>query len=328
MNTFNERFLSTLKQTEISNWIEINVIRRIGFVFALFFNKLGIHPNTITILSMIIGAGSAYFFASGSWYYVGTTGLIMNMVGVVMLLFADLLDNTDGQLARLSGKKSRIGRILDGMAGFVWAIPIYLALAWRIYQHHDIEFGWLGIENNETNSIIFGIIVLILVFYSGFACHGGQQRVSDYYVQAHLFFMNASNGHDLETSKDVQDMLSKLTKDSPWYERLFMKSYVGYTQKQEKATPKFQLLLATLRAKYGDINNIPDTLRQEMRVESLRCMRYDYIGFMYRAITLSLLSIADIPLIHFIFEVVVLGLCTRYLICIHEKMCEHFTSRL
>ena len=140
--------------------------------------------------------------------------------------------------------------------------------------------------------------------------------------------MNASNGNDLETSKDVQRMLGKLTKDSPWYERLFMKIYVAYTQKQEKATPKFQLLLATLRAKYGDINNIPDKIRQEMRVESLKCMRYDYIGFMYRAITMSLLSIADIPFIHFIIEVVVLGLCTRYLIYIHEKMCERFTTCL
>ena len=184
--SMNEQFLASMKSTEVCSWFELNVMRRTGFYLAWFANKLGIHPNAVTILSMILGAGSTYFYMSGSWYYGygeqgdKLMGVAFNVIAIGMLFWADVLDNTDGQLARLSGKRSRVGRILDGAAGFVWMIPIYLGLAWRIYQHHSMEFGWFGIDHpTPTLSAIYGIAVLVLVFYSGFAGCGGQQRVGD-----------------------------------------------------------------------------------------------------------------------------------------------------
>ena len=66
---------------------------------------------------MIIGAGSAYLFAQGCFYYDGMHGLLVNIIAIALLCIADILDCTDGQLARLTGKKSPLGRILDGVAG-------------------------------------------------------------------------------------------------------------------------------------------------------------------------------------------------------------------
>ena len=116
---------------------------------------------------MVFGAASCFFFAHGSYHYESWAGLLLNLVGILLLMVGDILDCTDGQLARISGKKSRMGRILDGVAGFAWFTPIYLALIWRLYQHHDIEFGWLGIEDTPTNAIIATIVVFALAAYSG-----------------------------------------------------------------------------------------------------------------------------------------------------------------
>ena len=127
--------------------------------------------------------GSAFFFAQGSFYYEGVEGLLYNLFGIFLLMWADFFDCTDGQLARLTGKKSRLGRILDGTAGFVWFIPIYLVLVWRFYQHHEIEFGWLGIEDTPENTLIATVIVFILGNISGFLGMGGQTRLADYYIQ-------------------------------------------------------------------------------------------------------------------------------------------------
>ena len=177
----NEQYFQTLKSAETEDWLDFHVIRPFCFQLARFFAKFDVNPNTITIWSMFIGAGSAYFFAQGCYHYGGVEGLLYNLFGIFLLMWADFFDCTDGQLARMTGKKSRLGRILDGTAGFVWFIPIYLALVWRFYQHHEIEFGWLGIEDTPENTMIATIVVLILGNISGFLGMGGQTRLADYY---------------------------------------------------------------------------------------------------------------------------------------------------
>ena len=108
----NEQYFQTLKSAETEDWLDFHVIRPFCFQLARFFAKFDINPNTITIWSMFIGAGSAYFFAQGCYHYGGVEGLLYNLFGIFMLMWADFFDCTDGQLARMTGKKSRLGRIL------------------------------------------------------------------------------------------------------------------------------------------------------------------------------------------------------------------------
>ena len=88
----NEKIQKTLKSSETEDWLDLHVVRPLCYYLAVFFAKFDIHPNTVTIWSMIIGAASALLFAQGCFYYGGTTGLVYNVVAVVMLCIADLLD--------------------------------------------------------------------------------------------------------------------------------------------------------------------------------------------------------------------------------------------
>jgi phosphatidylglycerophosphate synthase len=127
----NEKIYQSMKSVETEDWLDLHVIRPLCYYCAKGFAYFDIHPNTVTILSMFIGAGSCVFFAHGSHYYEGVAGVVLNLVAILLLMVADILDCTDGQLARMTGKKSKVGRILDGMAGFVWFTPIYFAIVWR-----------------------------------------------------------------------------------------------------------------------------------------------------------------------------------------------------
>ena len=118
----NEKIQQTLKSSETEDWLDLHVVRPLCYYCALAFARFDIHPNTVTIMSMIVGAGSAILFAQGCFYYNGTHGLLVNLVAIALLCVADILDCTDGQLARMTGKKSPMGRILDGVAGFVWFV--------------------------------------------------------------------------------------------------------------------------------------------------------------------------------------------------------------
>ena len=261
----NEEFNKTLKSAETEDWLDLHVVRPFCYWWAVLFAKFDIHPNTVTIWSMIIGAAAAIFFGCGSWYYSGTWGLWMNIIAILLLCLADIFDCTDGQLARMTGKKSRLGRILDGVAGFVWFLPIYHALVYRFFLHHDIEFAWLGIENNETNTWIATLVAWALGWISGLAA---QQRLADYYIQVHLFFLKGEKGSELDNSRQQQETYDKMTKDTPLVERVFQKSYIDYTKKQENKTPEFQRLMAKLREKYGSTDNIPQELYVNHRHET------------------------------------------------------------
>ena len=324
-----KNFKATLKSSETEDWIDLHIIRPFCYYLAVAFNKFDIHPNTVTIWSMVIGAASALFFGCGSFYYSGWWGFGMNLVAILLLMVADVFDCTDGQLARLSGKKSRLGRILDGVAGFAWFTPIYVALVWRFYLHHDLEFSWLGIEDTPQNAVIATAVVFVLGVVSGVAGLAGQQRLADYYIQVHLFFLKGEKGSELDNSVRQQEIYDQMDQSTPFVERYFQKSYIDYTRKQEKATPQFQHLLARLREKYGSLDAIPEEVRQEFLRNSRPVITWNgLLTFNFRESWLFLFCLLDIPVCNFLFEIFAMGLLYWYVNHRHEAFCKRIASSL
>ena len=332
----NEKYRATLKSAETEDWLDLHVIRPFCYYCAVFFAKFDIHPNTVTIWSIIIGAASAWFFAQGSFVYGDnahgdtTLGLVYNILAVILLMIADVLDCTDGQLARMTGKKSRMGRILDGVAGFAWFIPIYHVLVYRFYLHHDIEFSLLGIADTEQNVWIATAVVYALGLIAGIAGLAGQQRLADYYIQIHLFFLKGEKGAELDNSKRQQEIYDQMTPEThSAVERYFQKSYIDYTKKQEKVTPQFQRLMARLREKFGSTDNIPAEVREEFRQKSLPVIFWNgLLTFNFRETWLFLFCLLDVPVAHFVFEIVAMGLLYKYVNHRHETFCRQMADSL
>ena len=67
MNKLRQKMMSSLKSSETEDWLDYRVVRPLSYLWALLFEKLDIHPNTVTIMSMIIGAGSTYFYMQPSF---------------------------------------------------------------------------------------------------------------------------------------------------------------------------------------------------------------------------------------------------------------------
>ena len=178
MSKFKALLQASFKSNDTEEWLDVHFTRPIGLVFALFWNKLGVHPNAITILSIFLGVGAGCMF-----YY---EDVAHNVMGVVLLMLANFCDSTDGQMARLTGKKTLIGRMLDGFSGDVWFFAIYVAIALRLY-HQNLPFthepwGWLG---------------WVLCCVAGFLMHAPQSSLADYYRQIHLFFLKGKAGSEL-----------------------------------------------------------------------------------------------------------------------------------
>ncbi len=325
----NENINKTLKSAETEDWLDLHVVRPFCYYWALLFAKLDIHPNTVTIMSMFIGAGSTFFFACASYYYAGLWGLAMNVIAILMLCLADIFDCTDGQLARMTGKKSRLGRILDGAAGFTWFVPIYHGLVYRFYMHHDLEFQWLGIDNTPENALIATAIVYALGIISGIMGLAGQQRLADYYIQIHLFFLKGEKGSELDNSQRQQEIYDQMDASTPKAERIFQKSYIDYTRKQEAATPQFQRLMKRLREKYGTLDNIPESVRKDFHDSSLPVIKWNgLLTFNFRSFWLFLFCLLDVPAMNFVWEIVAMGLLACYVNHRHESFCKRIADGL
>ena len=325
----NEKVSSTLKSSETEDWLDYHVVRPFSYLWACLFAKMDIHPNTVTIWSMIIGAGSCLLFAHGCYYYEGMEGLVYNLIAMALLCFADVLDCTDGQLARMTGKKSPLGRILDGAAGFVWFIPIYLGLVYRFYLHHDLEFGWLGIENTPENTMIATGIVLVLSLISGFVGLSGQQRLADYYIQIHLFFLKGEKGSELDNSARQQEIYNQMPWKNNLIYKLFQKSYVGYTQKQESATPEFQKMMKLMKEKYGTVDQMPETLRREFHNQSLSLIKINgLLTFNFRTAWFFLFCLLDVPVMNFLFEIICMSLLAWYVNHRYEMLSRRIAQKM
>lgn len=161
---------ATLKSADTEEWIDLLFYRPVGYRWALLFHKMGVTPNAITIASIFLGVAAGILF-----YY---NDLLLNVIGMCLLVWANMYDSADGQLARMTGQKSEIGRILDGVSGDFWFISIYAAICLRLTPEWSY---WIWILAAVTG-----------------LCHSKQAAMADYYRNIHLFFLKGKSGSELD----------------------------------------------------------------------------------------------------------------------------------
>lgn len=294
---------ATLKSAETEGPFELYVTRTPGYLWACLFKRAGIHPVTVTLMSIIIGAASGWFFYSEE--------LCMNLIGMGLLIWANWYDCADGQLARMTNKRTLIGRILDGFCGDVWFFFIYLFLCLRLQGHH---IPFTGVK--------WGIWIWLLGAWSGLRCHGRQCAIGDYYRNIHLYFLLGPKKAELDSSASIKEEMRQLKwNSSEWFHKLYLYFYARYTASQEAQVRNFGLMMQKLREKYGDA--LPQSLRDEFCKGSRPLMPLtNILTFDTRVIVLFLSIGLGVPWVYFVFESTVLELVRFYTIRRHEDICK------
>ena len=303
--TFNKKGIeASYKSMDTEEFLDIHFNRPIGYLWALFFQRLDVHPNVVTILSFFLGIGAGVMF-----YY---PDLLHSIIGSGLLMWANHFDSCDGQLARLTGKKTLWGRMLDGLAGDVWFVAIYMALCLRL-QDDAMPLGLCG-------GVEWGWRIWLLGASAGLLCHTRQCALADYYRNIHLFYLKGNEGSELDNSRQQRENFRRLPwKGNVWW-KLFLFFYGRYTHGQERVTPAFQRLHAWVKQQYGD--RIPQAFRDDFRRHSLPLMKYtNILTFNTRAIVLYLSVLAAVPYVYFLFELTVLTAIYCYMHYRHERMC-------
>jgi hypothetical protein len=293
-------FENSLKSNDTEEQIDIWFYRPIGYQIALFCAKIGMTPNTVTIISIFFGVAAGILFYSQDLY--------INVIGMLSLVFANSLDSADGQLARMTNNKSRLGRILDGAAGDFWFISIHIAICLR-----SMNEGWTALV--WIPGVIAGL------------SHVFQSAMADYYRNVHLFFIKGTSGSELDNSRDLQSEYDALTWTKNFGMKLVARTYLNYTNLQEGRSPRLQKLLSVVRQKFK--NGLPEKLIVDFRAQNKPLMKYtNIIQFNTRVLFLFLWLFIDRAWIYFFFDIFILNPILIYMVAKQEKVSRHFYDKI
>lgn len=301
---------ASLKSKDTEEWLDVHFTRPVGLAFALIFKALGIHPNTVTIISIILGVASGFMFYHTDMYH--------NIIGIILLMLANFLDSADGQLARLTNKKTLLGRLLDGFAGDAWFFAIYFALCLRMMP-----------QQIPGTDVKWGIWIWLVAFIAGVMCHSPQSSLADYYRQIHLFFLKGKEGSELDSYYQQRKTLKSLSWKKDWFACLYHYNYANYCKSQERRTPAFQKMIKQIRKKHNNPSDLPEALRKEFLDGSRPLMKYtNILTFNTRAICIYATCLLNCPWVYMLFEITLLNILYVQMHKRHETLCYKMTKKI
>jgi CDP-diacylglycerol--glycerol-3-phosphate 3-phosphatidyltransferase len=98
-----------------------------------FLNRLGLMPNTVTIIGLFGNTIGAYFLATGQ---MAIGGLIILAMGPV--------DALDGTMARLRGEASNFGAFVDSVTDRYSELVIFGGMLFYYLQHGEVLYATLA----------------------------------------------------------------------------------------------------------------------------------------------------------------------------------------
>lgn len=303
---FWDDFRRSLKSMDTEEWFDLIFYRPLGYMWAKLCKRIGVTPNAITIASIFLGVGAGVAF-----YY---NNIWINLLGALLLVWADSFDSADGQLARMTKQYSRLGRILDGLSSDLWFAAIYIAICLR--ENVTSEFFMTHKWVIWVMAVVTGIM------------HCVQAAMADYYRQFHLYFLKGEEGSELENSDYLKDKFNRMSWGSDFFSKLTMLFYINYTVGQENRTPQMQRLRAALRKRYGGMP--PQNFRDRFRGMSRPLMKYtNILSFNTRVFALfAAILIFRIPWLYFVFELTVLNGVLIYMVARHERICRNLSAEV
>src|SRR5215470_17190395 len=108
-------------------------------------------PNHLTTVRLAFGLAAAAAFLPGTYGWMN--------IGALLMVLSNFLDHTDGELARISGKTSRIGHIYDLASDALVTILLFLSIGIGVSAKVDsllqVPPALLGLVAGVAVALIF-----------------------------------------------------------------------------------------------------------------------------------------------------------------------------
>lgn len=272
------------KGQAVEEWVDLHFFRPIGIRIARALVPTGVSADQVTLWSLVIGLVAGHLFAyQDRW---------TNLIGVALFIVSDIFDSADGQLARLRGSSTRLGRALDGASDSLRFINLYFHLIYRLIH---TGYWWPG--------------AFLLVAAAGLA-HTYQSAAVDFVRNAFLS-IGIGNRGELDLPEDLDQH-----PPSTLLERFGARVYRDYVLRQSQLFPRSVKLIRLLRRGGG---SVPEEFRAEYRArQSVVLPLCAWLGQNIRFLLLGVVALTAHVTVFLWIEAVWMSLLLVVLLWIHE----------
>jgi hypothetical protein len=206
-----QEYKSSLKKIEVEEIFDLYFYRPLAFLLVKGIYNTNITPNQLTVISMIFGilGGISYSFGSHNAF----------IAGAILYLIYNVVDCSDGQLARLKKNDTAVGRILDGVADYVVSVALYFGIAF-------------GYANSFSNPLLWWMITAAAGISSAIQC-----GLLDFYRTRYLDYVLKRVSVLDEGMKFFEDEFERLKKvKGQYFDKAIIWIYLKYSAIQQKVT--------------------------------------------------------------------------------------------
>lgn len=254
-----------------------------------------ITPNMVSVLGagMVIAASAAY---AGLSYPVSAA------LGMALHMTWHVVDGADGDLARMTGRSSPIGEMVDGLCDYLSHVVLYLVMGWVMTRIGGMFGGWHA----------WALVVFAGVSHAVQANHVEvQRRQYQYWVYGTPWIRLSHDAQDSATSRSLFAGL--------------VSAYLGVATGM---TPHALRVDAAVQAAQGDraaLDRIARIAREETQPLLLLCK---ILGPNPRAVVLGLSMFAGTPAWYMIYQSVVLNLLLVWSVMRHNAAAKRIAARI
>ena len=138
MSWFGE-YKKSLKMKEVEEVFDLFFYRPLAFLLVKLIYKTNITPNQLTISAIFMGVIGGCFYAQGLPQYF--------IIGALFYMMFNILDCSDGQLARLKKNGTHTGRIIDGFADYIAVTAVFIGIG-------------IGFANKQNNPAVYWMLLV------------------------------------------------------------------------------------------------------------------------------------------------------------------------
>ena len=261
-----------------------------------------ITPNMVSVLGglCVVAAGFCYWGQSqlGPWPAGALAGMALHMTWHVV-------DGADGDLARLTGKSSPLGELVDGICDYASHIVLYVLLAFVLTRAIGPGWAWFWTLAAGASHIVQSNFVEV------------QRRFYQYWTYG-VPWLNNSARDDSALFKDKRGV--------SWILRGFV---LGYLRLASGMSPwALQVDQAVTAAMKEDPERLAQIRAEVQKEQRPLLLLLKFLGPNPRAIVLGIGMIAGSPLYYFVYQTVVLNLLLVVAVRLHNAAAQRVAARI
>ncbi len=238
---------------------------------------LRLSPNVVSILGMLCGVVAACFL------YLHTVSLYYSLAALLMLLIWHVMDGADGRVARITGKQSDLGKIIDGVCDYIVFASLYISLTLVL-------------------SVTYGPSIWYLAVVAGVA-HSLQASAYELQRQEFEFWGAGKASAELPSLSDADERLARLS----GFAKLAARVDIFYTRMQYWVTGLEQNIRPVLYQYLEENPEKTDEFRVAYRSECApQVLKWAVMCPHYRSLLIVFSCLIGRPELYFITEAVIL----------------------